>query len=439
MVPTAPLPPVAEHNSLSNNAPPLEEQGVSSLILPSLLTGQARQPVMNTITSNTTVLMLGNQPATQENPTTAAGNTAPICPVEARLLQQFVSGNTGRPLPAQSGSSVEKFLSKLEGEADLPDPKVKGVKNEAFVSSTSLGYPVVTPELANTNVGLNPHTLATPVQDIIPQEKLTSTESMQVTLKEDMDFVTLPETLVHNSQTMVAPGMLDMLTPDSTVKTSLPVLLSGQPVLSLVDSTPLLVQESSAAPPSAPILVDPIHLVDDASIMNKVNSILPTENNLPMVLLDESLTSNHFKAAGTSLQTENLPQGAVDILPNGINQQGNLLGHELESEAHLMNTQLDQLLTTDLMPEGAATLGGPLVRDVLLGSGAPAPAVLHHTSTLGVLGEVENKKAETLLPQELTHIHVMKRMSEEESSGNWNKHQSWQTARYVFSVNKVDL
>jgi hypothetical protein len=395
-----------------------------------------------------------------ETPTSTVD--AVICPVEARLLQQFVSENTGSPLPAQSGSSVEKFLSKIESGDEVQEIKANITKNETVVSSTSHGYPGVEQNSLissiNTNtVNIQSQSLAMNIESSsihIPKDLLNkdsvnkivtcdtaitnSIEPLPKTMKqEDINYnnsaISLPEalnvTVSNSTQNLITSEVLEhvMIAPDSTVgnlKTDNSVLLTGhQPVISLADTNQLLppsaVNDALPSPtsafqtePSAQLLsnslVEPIvqHLVDNSTILVAGSSMMPTQNNAPLILLNETIGTNHFKSAETSLINQNDTSREVDIpiISNNINQpQENLLGHELESEAHLMNTQLGQLLTTDLMPESRSAMGGPLVRDVLLGSGAPPP-VLHHTDTLALGGEVDNKKADTLLPQELTHM-----------------------------------
>ncbi|XP_046398009.1 uncharacterized protein LOC124164851 isoform X2 [Ischnura elegans] len=61
------------------------------------------------------------------------GNLMASSSSEANLIQQFVSNNTSGPLPAQSGQSVEKFLSRIEGELKPPS-EVKVETSQSLVS-----------------------------------------------------------------------------------------------------------------------------------------------------------------------------------------------------------------------------------------------------------------------------------------------------------------
>ncbi|KAG8236327.1 hypothetical protein J437_LFUL010461 [Ladona fulva] len=82
-------------------------------------------------------------PPIKETPSTDIPKTAPSLMAssnsEVNLIQQFVSDNISSPLPAQSGQSVEKFLSRIEQKP--PNSSLKVEDNQPHVSDVPSGNP----------------------------------------------------------------------------------------------------------------------------------------------------------------------------------------------------------------------------------------------------------------------------------------------------------
>jgi hypothetical protein len=336
-------------------------------------------------------------------------------PMLSKLLRQYVSENTGSPLPAQSGSSVEKFLSKIENGASMPDNKIKMPNNnEAYVSSTSLDFPQSKQHLSaisnlteairiqsqgivannatlelkqgvlsNKNIenGLSTNTLGNPVMQVTFKSKdsnfeANSTISLQevgTSISHQQDCkVLIPSEM---GQIMHTPPSQHSDTVANPTSDATSILVNHEPVIEMLNTSPMIIHNVlNAAPNSFESQVNAVQI--NSQIRNQTvpcisetlvqplvmaSTLMEEGSNTTDGLLNPSLvhSQSQFQQAddGASVNGSLISMSAIPVadMHREIPQSNTILASlnqaELASEAHIMNTQLGQLLTTDMVSE----------------------------------------------------------------------------------------
>lgn len=428
---------------------------------------------------------LAESTAMNAKPSTHAVEADPR--ILSKLLRQYVSENTGSPLPAQSGSSVEKFLSKIENGANMQENKLKVINNnESYVSSTSLDFPEakqhltamnnltetmsIQSQVAITNDSTvqlkqgiahkdiaNESSSNSILNSVVPSEMPMAKpkeSNFQVNASMSLQEVSTSISNPHDTKMMV-PSLIDQVIMPTSAHDAAPAVTNQEtllsqtmhePVIDILNSTPLMMQDvittasssfdsqvnnvqintqllSPAVPCISDSMVQP--MVVTPTLMEGEGNILASTNTSVGLLnttLVDSRSQFQQQQSDVTLTTATVNASLMSIPVVGINsaipQVGNILPAlnqpELVSEAHIMNTQLDQLLTTDIVSDDPTTnsvLNGggnsPLVRDVLLGSGVTSAPILTTNNVLDIHPDPRHKKTagtEGMLPQELTHM-----------------------------------
>ncbi|XP_071449039.1 nuclear factor of activated T-cells 5 isoform X2 [Hetaerina americana] len=175
----------------------------------------------------------------------AQGNLMVSSSSEASLIQQFVSNNISCPLPAQSGQSVEKFLSRIEGEVK-PNTEVKveatqslvsgelPLKNTTAIVHTNASSPVTPPLPPNLAMHLASMMQAQPLE-----QKLVVDEHVDSIASENPPAVS-PHRLVIDSLNHTLTEVLTNSTSSTQSETTSPIKEDQVETVSPAPSTPCL-------------------------------------------------------------------------------------------------------------------------------------------------------------------------------------------------------